>query len=80
MPFSIAEASTNVLNVDPAWRADWAARLNWLPLFRTRAVIARIAPVPGWTETIAAAGSLLYGRMSRIALFASRCSRGSIVV
>ena len=36
--------------------------------------------MPGSTETIAAAGSSLYGRMSRIALFASRCSRGSMVV
>ena len=80
MPFSIADASTNVLNVEPAWRADCAARLNWLLGLRTTAVIARIAPVPGSTETIAAAGSVRYGRMSRIALIALRCSRGSIVV
>src|SRR5437899_5963395 len=59
-PLSIADASTNVLNVDPAWRADCAARLNWLPALRTTVVIARIAPVPGSTETIAAAGSVLY--------------------
>ena len=44
------------------------------------AVIARIAPVPGSTETIAEAGSFRYGRISRIALFASRCRRGSMVV
>jgi len=68
------------LNVEPAWRADWAARLNWFPALRTTAVIARIAPVPGSTETIAEAGSVRFGSTSRIALFASRCRRGSIVV
>ena len=47
-PFSIAAASTNALNVDPAWRADCAARLNWFfVLPGMTAVIARIAPVPG---------------------------------
>ena len=51
MPFSIAEASTNVLNVEPAWRVDCDARLNWLPFVRTTASIARIAPVPGSTDT-----------------------------
>ena len=62
MPFSIAAASTNVLKVEPAWRVDCATRLNWLPFVLTTAVIARIAPVPGSTETIAAAGSVLYGQ------------------
>jgi hypothetical protein len=76
----MAEARTNVLNVDPGCRADCAARLNWLFAFRTTAVIALIAPVPGSIETIAAAGSVRYGRMSLIALIAFRCRRGSIVV
>ena len=58
IPFSIAEASTNALNVEPAWRADCEVRLNWFfVLPGMTAVIARIAPVPGSTETIAAAGS-----------------------
>jgi hypothetical protein len=60
MPCSIAEASTNALNVEPASRADCAARLNWFLLLPgMTAVIALIAPVPGSTETIAAAGSSL---------------------
>jgi hypothetical protein len=54
--------------------------LNWFFALRTTAVMARIAPVPGSTETIADAGSDRYGRTSRIALTAFRCKRGSIVV
>ena len=80
MPFSIAAASTKVLKVEPACRVDCATRLNWLPFVLTTAVIARIAPVPGSTETIAAAGSVLYGRTSLIAFLARYCSRGSMVV
>ena len=56
-------ASTNVLKVEPACRVDCATRLNWLPFVRTTAVMARIAPVPGSTETIAEAGSVVYGRI-----------------
>ena len=44
------------------------------------AVIARIAPVPGSTETIAAAGSSWRLSVSLIALFAAAWKRGSIVV
>ena len=81
IPCSIAEASTKALNVEPAWRADCAARLNWFVVLPgITAVIARIAPVPGSTETIAAAGSSCRLSVSRIALFAARWSRGSIVV
>ena len=52
-------SSTNVLNVDPGWRRACESRLNWL-LLRPgiTAAIARIAPVAGSIETIAAAGSV----------------------
>ena len=69
------------MNVEPAWRADCEVRLNSLCLFPgITAVIARIAPVPGVTETIAAAGSSDSSSVSRIAEFASTWSFGSIVV
>ena len=81
IPRSIAEASTKALNVEPAWRVDCAARLNWFfVLPGMTAVIARIAPVPGSTETMAAAGSLRYGSVWRMALFAARWRPGSMVV
>ena len=76
------------MKVDPGWRVDWAARLIWLarPRMRffefagTTDVIARMAPVPGWIETIAAAGSSRYGRIVRMARVAARWRRGTIVV
>ena len=58
IPFSIAAASTNVLNVDPGWRRACESRLNWLLLRPgTTAVIARMAPFAGSIEITAAAGS-----------------------
>ena len=81
IPFSIAEASTNVLNVEPACRADCDVRLNSLCLFPgITAVIVVIAPVPGTTETIAAAGSFGSFNVWWMAAFASYWSFGSIVV
>ena len=69
------------MNVEPAWRADWEVRLNWFVRFPgMTAVIALIAPVPGSTDTIAAAGSSWRFSVSLIALFASAWKRGSIVV
>ena len=81
IPFSIAAASTKVLKVEPACRADCEVRLNWLWAFPgITAVIARMKPVPGSTETIAAAGSSGWSSVWRIAPFASTWSFGSIVV
>ena len=58
MPFSIAAARTNVLNVEPGCRRACESRLNWL-LLRPgiTAVIARMAPFAGSIEITAAAGS-----------------------
>ena len=59
MPSLTAAASTNILNVDPAWRFACATRLNWLPLRPgVTAVIALIAPLRGSIETSAEAGSV----------------------
>jgi hypothetical protein len=69
------------LNVEPAWRADCEVRLNWLCAFPgITAVIARMNPVPGSTDTIAAAGSSCWSSVWRIEPFASNWSFGSIVV
>ena len=58
MPASIAAASVNVLNVLPACRCDWLARLNAAPRWPGATTdIARIAPVEGSIATNAAAGS-----------------------
>src|SRR6478752_1044424 len=88
MPASIAAASVNGLNVEPGCR--WpCAKLNWVFLKLDVDAIATIAPVDGRMDTSAAAGSHEpvgapgHGgsrRMPRIALYASFCRRGSIVV
>ena len=81
IPRSTAAVSTNVLKVDPGWRRACERRLNWLfVLPGTIAVIARMAPLAGSMDTIAAAGSVLLVRVSLIAFCASRCQRGSSVV
>ncbi|MCZ7589266.1 MAG: hypothetical protein M5U27_10530 [Gaiella sp.] len=72
---------TNVLNVEPGCRRACERRLNWLfARPGTIAVIALMAPFPGSMETIAAAGSVVRVSVSPIALRASACQRGSIVV
>ena len=73
MPRCTAAASTNVLKVEPGWRRACESRLNWL--FRRpgiTAAMARMAPVAGSIETIAAAGSVRSFRIDRIACSASR--------
>jgi hypothetical protein len=81
IPCLIASVRVNVLKAEPAWRRPCAAMLNWrffLP--GITAVIARMAPFFGLIETRAEAGS--DGRLSVffIALTASRCNRGTMVV
>ena len=81
MPCSTAAVRTNVLKVDPGCRRAWERRLNWLfARPGTIAVMARIAPFAGSIEMTAAAGSLGAVNVPRIAFWASRCQRGSIVV
>jgi hypothetical protein len=72
-PRSIAEHGNNKVN--PDWRVDCAAKLNWFVVLPGTAVIARIAPILGSTETIAAAGSSR--GQSCESLFAARWSLGS---
>src|SRR4051812_19969176 len=88
MPASMAAASVNGLNVDPGWR--WpCAKLNCVFLNLDVEVIATISPVDGLIETSAAAGSHegfgAFGQGGsfstlRIALYASFCMAGSMVV
>ncbi len=60
MPCEIAVVSTIVLNVDPGWRRADDAKLTWFLGFPgLTSVIARIAPLLGLIETIAAAGSVV---------------------
>ena len=81
MPSEIAVVSTIVLNVEPGCRRADEAKLTWFfGLPGLAPVIARIAPLAGLIETIAAAGSVEYGRVLLIASSANRCSRGSMVV
>src|SRR5690242_3587275 len=81
IPSSSAAVSVNSLNVLPAWRRDWVARLNAMLRWPGAATaIARIAPVPGVIATTAAAGSPGLPSQLPIAFVASRCSRGSSVV
>src|SRR2546426_11045329 len=81
MPCEIAVVSTIVLKVDPGWRRADDAKFTWfLGLPGLTSVIARIAPLLGLIETIAAAGSDESGSVRLIALSAIRCSRGSMVV
>ena len=81
IPFSIAAASTNVLNVEPDCRRACESRLNWFLLFPgVTAVMARMAPFFGLIEMIAAAGSSFSYSVSAIAFRAARWKRGSIVV
>src|SRR5205814_9598431 len=80
-PSEIAVARANILNVHPGWRRADEAKLTWFfGLPGLASVIARIAPLAGLIETIAAAGSDLYGNVLLIAASANRCRRGSIVV
>src|SRR3954469_20305675 len=88
MPASMAAASVNGLNVEPGWR--WpCAKLNCVFLNLEVDVMATISPVEGRIETSAAAGSQEAfgapeqgGSLStpRIALYASFCICGSMVV
>src|SRR5438093_8070685 len=81
MPCEIAVVSTIVLNVDPGWRRADDAKLTWFwGLPGLTSVIARIAPLLGLIETIAAAGSDASGSVRLIAARAIRCRRGSMVV
>jgi hypothetical protein len=81
IPCEIAVVSTIGLNVDPGWRRADEAKLTWFfGLPGLASVIALIAPFAGLIETIAAAGSVEYGRTSLIASRAKRWRRGSIVV
>jgi hypothetical protein len=69
------------LNVDPGWRRADDAKFTWFLGFPgLSSVIARIAPLCGLIETIAAAGSLEYGSVRLIASSANLWRRGSIVV
>ena len=73
MPISTAAVSTNVLKVEPVWRRACERRLNWFfGRFGMTAAIARIAPVRGLIEMSAAAGSVGWFIVSRIAFSASR--------
>ena len=67
MPFAIAAASTNVLNVEPGWRRACASEVELVAASGpgVTAVIARIAPFAGSIETSAAAGSV--GMVERVA-------------
>jgi len=69
------------LKVEPGWRRPCETRLYWLSFFPGAIpTIALIAPVRGSIAISAEAGSVLSVTRSRIAFFASRWSRGSIVV
>src|SRR6059058_2075100 len=60
IPCDTAVVSTIVLNVDPAWRCADERKLTWFFEFPgVTSVIARIAPLAGLIDTIAAAGSLV---------------------
>ena len=62
IPWEIAVVSTIVLNVDPGCRRAEEAKFTWFfGLPGLTSVIARIAPLRGLIETIAAAGSVEYG-------------------
>src|SRR6266576_6823382 len=81
MPCEIAVVSTIVLNVDPGWRRADEAKFTWFLGFPgLTSVIARIAPLLGLIETIAAAGSDESGSVRLIASSAIRCRRRSMVV
>src|ERR671937_3281856 len=81
MPCSIAVARSNILNVEPGWRRADDAKFTWFFGFPgLTSVIARMAPFAGLIDTIAAAGSVEYGSVRLIAMSASRCRRGSIVL
>ena len=81
IPCEIAVVRTIVLKVDPGCRRADEAKFTWFLGFPgLTSVIARIAPLCGLIETIAAAGSLEYGSVRLIASSANRCRRGSIVV
>ena len=81
MPSEIAVVSTIVLKVDPGWRrADDAKFTCVLGFPGLTSVIARIAPLLGLIETMAAAGSVEAGSVLLIAFSAKRCRRRSIVV
>ena len=59
MPWLIAVARSNILNVEPGCRRADEAKLTWfLGLPGLTSVIARMAPFAGSIETIAAAGSV----------------------
>ena len=73
--------SAIVLNVDPGWRAPLVTKLNWLPVVPgVTAVIARIAPVRGSMDTIAAAGSVRSFSTCFTAAVAAFCNPGWMVV
>ena len=80
-PWATAVVSAIVLNVEPGCRAPLVTKLNWLPVFPgVTAVIARIAPLLGSMETIAAAGSVGRSSTCVTATVAARCRPGRMVV
>ncbi len=80
MPSSTAAVSAIALNVDPACRAPWVARLNFCTAKLVLDCIATIAPVRGWIDTITAAGSPGVFRTPAIARRAANWRRRLIVV
>src|SRR6185295_19141747 len=58
IPWEIAVARVNALNVEPAWRLAATGKLNcWLLLYGTEPSIASTSPVRGSSAVIAAAGA-----------------------
>ena len=89
LPCSMAVSSTKVLNVEPVWRpGSVMATLYWLSSDQLRPpIMARIAPVDDWTETMAvvmpsaaAWEATLAGQVSSWASWAAIWAFGSMVL
>ena len=75
MPWEMAVASVNALNVDPDCRRAATGKLNcWLLLYGTEESIASTSPVRGSMATIAAAGASAQLMLSVSAWCAAFCS------